>query len=222
MRKSLILGVAIVTVAGGASIVGAYNGGEDLIHACVNNSSGTIKIVAADEECSRGESPLDWNKQGIQGERGIQGEQGIQGIQGETGPVGDEGPEGPQGEQGIQGEVGPKGDTGPRGASGITPPPGRFTPTQIIEGGILACRSITFDGRSCVGPTLNGLELHSPGGFEIAPAANFVCARVTGTGFNALGVGAEPPEALGYAWNPAGSTWQIEPSNSYITELGCA
>jgi hypothetical protein len=109
VRKSLILGVAIVMVAGGASIVGAHGGDVALIHACVNNNSGTVKIVAGDQECSRGETPLDWNQQGVKGEQGVQGEQG------EPGAPGEQGEQGPQGETGLQGPKGDKGDTGPAG-----------------------------------------------------------------------------------------------------------
>jgi hypothetical protein len=41
-----------------------------VIHACVNNSSGDMKIVPAGATCPRNSSPLSWNVQGAQGPPG--------------------------------------------------------------------------------------------------------------------------------------------------------
>src|SRR3990172_1289184 len=66
-----LLGVALTAVA--------YAHGSDLalIHACVNNNSGEIKIVGANETCRQNETPLDWNIQGPPGPQGIQGAPGV-------------------------------------------------------------------------------------------------------------------------------------------------
>ena len=70
-RKSLILATGLAAL-GVTSLAGAHGGDTSLIHACVNNSSGTIKIVGANDECKKNESALDWNQTGIQG-RGAAG-----------------------------------------------------------------------------------------------------------------------------------------------------
>jgi hypothetical protein len=56
-----------------------------VIHACVNNSSGTVKIVGATDTCKGNESTLSWNQQGPKGDQGIQGIQGVQGPPGVSG-----------------------------------------------------------------------------------------------------------------------------------------
>lgn len=60
-------------------------------YACVNNSSGTIKMVSEGEECHKNDILVQWNQVGPQGP---------QGPQGEPGPAGEPGPQGPQGPQG--------------------------------------------------------------------------------------------------------------------------
>ncbi len=93
-------------------------------YACVNNSSGSLTIVSAGEECSKNETMISWNQAGLKGDRG---EQGIPGVKGDTGDAGTQGPKGdkgetgavgPQGEQGIPGLKGDKGDLGPQGPPG--------------------------------------------------------------------------------------------------------
>jgi hypothetical protein len=58
------------------------------LEACVNQSNGTVKIVAADERCGRRETRVVWN------------------VAGPQGPEGARGPEGPQGPQGLPGADG--------------------------------------------------------------------------------------------------------------------
>jgi hypothetical protein len=133
--------VALVTVLSVPAVVGAHGGGPaaGVIHACVNENSGEIKIVDEIEECRNGWVPLDWNQvgprgppgpQGSQGEQGPVGPEGPQGPQGEQGPVGPEGPQGeqgpvgPEGPQGEQGPVGPEGPQGPQGEQGPVGPEG--------------------------------------------------------------------------------------------------
>ncbi len=60
---------------------------------------------------------------------------------------------------GQTGPPGPQGPQGPVGPSGITPPPGALTPTQIVEGVVLTCESVSADGRGCEGARVNGLSL---------------------------------------------------------------
>ena len=53
-------------VIGLAFMVGraaAHGGDSNLIHACVNNASGEIKIVNANDTCPNSSTALDWNPQ---------------------------------------------------------------------------------------------------------------------------------------------------------------
>ncbi len=70
---------------GVTSLVSAHGSDASKIHACVNNSSGTIKIVGVSDTCKNNESALDWN---------IQGQPGAAGAAGPAGPVGPAGPAG--------------------------------------------------------------------------------------------------------------------------------
>jgi len=76
---------------------------EDIIHACSNKHTGTVRYVSGPEQCKRSETPLSWNRVGMPGERGIQGPAGPPGMQG---PRGDPGPPGPPGPRGTQGPPG--------------------------------------------------------------------------------------------------------------------
>jgi hypothetical protein len=108
-------------------------------YACINNSSGTIKMIDESKTCANNEVKIEWNQvgpkgdkgdtgnTGPQGEPGAKGDTGTQGPQGEPGAKGDTGAQGPQGEpgtkgdtgtQGPQGEPGTKGDTGAQGPQG--------------------------------------------------------------------------------------------------------
>jgi hypothetical protein len=82
---------------------------QQQIFACVNNSSGTIHIVAQNVPCQNNEMLLVWNVVGLQG------------PQGPVGPIGPVGPQGPIGLTGPQGPAGPQGPVGPAGPQG---PPG--------------------------------------------------------------------------------------------------
>jgi hypothetical protein len=127
--------VAIATVLSVPAVVGAHGGGPaaGVVHACVNENSGEIKIVDEIEECRNGWVPLDWNQvgpRGPPGPEGPQGEQGPVGPEGPEGPQGEQGPVGPEGPEGPQGEQGPVGPEGPPGADGI---PGLYIRTATIS-----------------------------------------------------------------------------------------
>src|SRR4051812_32034580 len=64
---------AILTTT--VSLVSAHNGPltQGVIHACVNNSSGTIKIISATGSCSNNEIPVDWLSAQGSGGAGISG-----------------------------------------------------------------------------------------------------------------------------------------------------
>ena len=56
MEALLILALAVVSMAS------AHGGDANKIHSCVNNNSGTIKIVSPTATCSNNETALDWNQ----------------------------------------------------------------------------------------------------------------------------------------------------------------
>src|SRR5450631_191025 len=87
-------------------------------YACINNSTGAIRIVSKSTVCMSAEHKINWNQVGPQGPQGPKGPQGATGPRGATGP---QGAKGPQGATGPQGAIGPQGATGPQGAIG---PPG--------------------------------------------------------------------------------------------------
>jgi hypothetical protein len=70
----------------GAMSVIAHGGDTSLIHGCVKNKGGALRIVNATATCNSLETALDWNIQGLQGEIGPVGPQGPQGEQGPPGP----------------------------------------------------------------------------------------------------------------------------------------
>jgi hypothetical protein len=102
----LALAVMLISLAS-ATFVSAHGGNIALIHSCVNNTSGEIKIISANATCPSNYRALDWNIQGPAGQ------------QGPIGPVGPMGPQGLQGEQGPQGLSGQQGIQGPAGISGL-------------------------------------------------------------------------------------------------------
>jgi hypothetical protein len=105
------------------TLVSAHGGNTALIHACVNNTSGEIKIIGANANCPNNYRALDWN---------IQGPIGPVGLVGPAGPVGPVGPVGPMGPQGLQGEQGSQGLPGQQGIQGIQGPAG-ISGLEIVQ-----------------------------------------------------------------------------------------
>ena len=86
-----------------------------VIYACVNNSSGTIKIIAAGETCANNWTAISWSTEGgAPGPAGATGATGATGLTGATGPAGASGATGPLG---PSGPAGPVGATGPAGTA---------------------------------------------------------------------------------------------------------
>lgn len=79
---------AIVLAAAGVFFIGSHAIAQapSQIFACVNNSSGTIKIVAAGTICDNGGTLFSWNTQGPIGPQGPQGPAGAAGATGAQGP----------------------------------------------------------------------------------------------------------------------------------------
>ena len=77
--------IAVVAVASfsGAALVGAHGGDAALVHGCVSNVDGTLRLLGdTNSACDVDESALDWRQGGRPGPAGPQGPAG------ETGPSG--------------------------------------------------------------------------------------------------------------------------------------
>jgi hypothetical protein len=110
--KSFLAFTVILLSLVSVTYVSAHGGNTALIHSCVNNTSGEIKIVGANSNCPGNYRALDWNIQGPAGQQGPIGPVGPVGPVGLVGPIGPIGPIGPQGLQGEQGIQGPAGISG--------------------------------------------------------------------------------------------------------------
>ena len=177
---------AVVSVGLGIAVSMAAAPGlnaADVIHACVDQRSGVLRVIAAEEQCKKGESALEWN---IQGPTGVEGPQGPVGPPGPIGPRGSDGQPGPAGPQGPQGVIGPPGPTGQKGSDGpagpIGPPgpegpqgrPGLGLLTVVGANGIPAGQWVEYDTIWSLAPTSN------PGVFTItAPSTGAIFDRIT-------------------------------------------
>jgi hypothetical protein len=118
VRRAGVVAAALVAVASVASASSPPDSGP--VHACVKTPNGIVRIVdlSGDHrlgECLPNETPLTWNREGIQGPPGPQGPQGPKGDKGDPGTPGPQGPQGPKGEKGDPGPAGP----GRRSTAGI-------------------------------------------------------------------------------------------------------
>ena len=100
LSSASVLAVAMVVT--GANISASLSA-SNTINACVDKKSGVIRQLTSGK-CTSKETPLTWNKTGVQGPRGLQGARGLQGEQGI------------QGEQGLVGQRGIQGDSGVPGS----------------------------------------------------------------------------------------------------------
>ena len=97
------------------------------LYACVGNSNGQLRLVAAYESCKPNETRVvlaTAGSTGPQGPPGPVGPMGPAGPAGATGAVGPVGPAGPVGATGATGAQGPVGATGAQGPVGLTGPQG--------------------------------------------------------------------------------------------------
>ncbi len=88
MRRNRLLGALVaglLTAAAVATFALAHGGDTALIHTCVGETNGAMRVVAATETCRSSEYALDWNQQG---------EPGAPGTPGAAGPAGEKGADG--------------------------------------------------------------------------------------------------------------------------------
>ena len=153
----LTLSLAAATAASAAPV--ASN-----IAACVNPSTGAIRIVASVAQCVAGETGTVWAVVGPVGATGVTGAAGAQGA---TGPAGATGAQGPAGATGAQGSTGA---TGPVGAIGTTGPAGPQGPAGATgaAGGQVWSSSIllpaTFATQVIIPPTGSSAPAAGVGG----------------------------------------------------------
>jgi hypothetical protein len=80
-RTALVLGAMLLAaLVGGGTWALAHGGDPKLVHACVNDESGAVRVVGAKDQCSKKETALDWSIQGPAGPQGPQGEPGVLGF----------------------------------------------------------------------------------------------------------------------------------------------
>lgn len=61
-KRAVVVGsLAAAMVVSMSPMADAHGGSADKVHACVVPSSGTVRIVGANESCKTGETPLDWS-----------------------------------------------------------------------------------------------------------------------------------------------------------------
>jgi hypothetical protein len=92
-----IIGVTSVAVAAATLLVLGHGGDSSLVHACVNDSTGLVRIVGPQQTCQKNETARHWGIQGPAGAAGPQGPVGEPGPPGAPGTPGAPGPEGPPG-----------------------------------------------------------------------------------------------------------------------------
>ena len=124
-----IAAIVIVALAGAlvTTQIGAHGGDPDLLHSCINNASGEVKIIGPNDACQKNWTAVDWSTSGAPGEPGPAGPAGRRDLQGPLSsrvrrdpraPLAQQGVAGPPGAEGPQGAQGPKGDQGPQGLKG--------------------------------------------------------------------------------------------------------
>jgi len=125
-RGRLVAGsVAALAALGLAAVASAAVVGNDgVIHGCVDESWGGVRIVSEGTACWSHETPVQWNQEGQPGPAGAVGPAGPAGVQGPAGPAGALGPAGPAGALGPAGPAGAQGPAGPAGAVGPAGPEG--------------------------------------------------------------------------------------------------
>jgi hypothetical protein len=141
------------------------------VNACVNSTTGAVRIVSSTTLCVAGESGMTWALVGPAGPIGPPGPAGATGSAGAIGPAGGVGP------AGAVGPAGPTGPTGPTGATGATGPaasvPANLTTLSqnLSSNGVayLGNEAFIWPGTSCVIGDIV-LSVNGYGGGSLLPA----------------------------------------------------
>lgn len=87
--KIIALAIACLAIAAAGATYALAEGGSTTINACAKKD-GQLRLLQAGDTCKAGETGVQWNIQGPQGDRGATGAQGQKGDQGPAGtPAGD-------------------------------------------------------------------------------------------------------------------------------------
>ena len=161
-RKSLAILVSLFLVGTAAMAAPVSTN----VSACVNNSTGAVRIVASTSLCVAGETGMSWalvgptvstgpaGATGPQGPAGATGPSGPAGLAGARGAIGSTGPQGSVGNAGAAGAQGPAGATGPTGSYGTGAAP---TGIPLSIGGNTGSSIYMRLGGGAESNTLNGL-----------------------------------------------------------------
>lgn len=78
----VLLALGALLGTGLSGVVKAHVGdvASGVIHSCINNGSGTIRVIDPLDTCNANDMAVDWNAVGPQGPEGPQGPQGEQGL----------------------------------------------------------------------------------------------------------------------------------------------
>ena len=112
---TLLIGALVATPAADAAIA----------YVCQKHQGGTVRFVAKQTKCKRGEFKRALNTKGTKGSNGSNGSNGSSGssgsgVTGATGPAGPSGANGATGPVGAEGKQGKAGTPGENGATGST------------------------------------------------------------------------------------------------------
>jgi hypothetical protein len=72
LSPAAVLAVGAVVAAGGGFAIAATSSGT-VVHGCVNKQTGLLRVLKGHQHCTRHESKLDLNKQGVPGRNGAPG-----------------------------------------------------------------------------------------------------------------------------------------------------
>lgn len=121
---AIFITLSTLAAAGGYAVAQGSSAGEAKLVACVNNTTGAMRLVDSGATCTRGEEKVIWNRTGKPGTDGVDGVAGAVGPAGAKGATGAPGAQGPEGDPGAPGAQGPKGDPGAAGDPGAKGDPG--------------------------------------------------------------------------------------------------
>ena len=129
-------GLVLALVMGLAGFAIANNG--DMIYACINNNSGTVKIVDAETICEENSTLLSWNQQGVDGLDGADGADGVDGVDGADGADGVDGVDGADGVDGTDGTDGMDGAASGAASQVVAGNASTFLSTAVCPEGTFA------------------------------------------------------------------------------------
>jgi hypothetical protein len=193
MRKrdllAAVVGALAATALAGGIAWAAIPDAGGVIHTCYSQSTGTWRpIDYPTAKCKSGETQLDLNQKGPQGN---------------AGPKGDKGDKGDPGPQGTQGEPGPLGERGPQGEQGEQGPPGRTVPdtdTYYIPHYVFAGGEVGGNAEAEVIARCPALEQVTGGGLTNQGDLNIIASEPTPGGFG-WRVAVKNPRILPGSWS---------------------